>query len=382
MLYAVLPTYYPEWGLPLFGVGIILSVNRFIRLISNPVAGRWFQRAGPRIPFLTGAFGAVLTTGAYALVHGLVPFIISRLAWGCCWSLIRLGGYTAVLEFSTAGTRGRFMGIFSGVSRLGSLAGTLLGGLLADLVGPRPALGLFTLATAGGGVLAWAGLRGAGSGAGWKAPAADHQPPPGIALRWEASYPVYLAGFVSGFLGPGLVTSTLGLVLRESTGGIAGIATLTGALLATRWAIDLGFSPTAGYLSDRLGRLRVALAALGAFGAALGALGFIRFLPLVLLAAVLAYLADVALAVVLDALAGDLAPVGARAWAMSVYATFKDLGSASGPLLGYALIGWLGLAGGYILGIGLAGAAALSLAVKSTSLLAAVEHQQGAHHDG
>jgi len=187
---------------------------------------------------------------------------------------------------------------------------------------------------------------------------------------------------VSGFLGPGLVTSTLGLVLRESTGGIAGIATLTGALLATRWAIDLGFGPTAGTLSDRLGRLPGALAALGAFGAALGALGFIRFLPLVLLAAVLAYLADVALAVVLDALAGDLAPVGARAWAMSVYATFKDLGSASGPLLGYALIGWLGLAGGYILGIGLAGAAALSLAVKSTSLLAAVEHQQGAHHDG
>jgi DHA1 family multidrug resistance protein-like MFS transporter len=382
MLYAVLPTYYPEWGLPLFGVGIILSVNRFIRLISNPVAGRWFQRAGPRIPFLAGAFGAVPTTGAYALVHGLVPFVISRLAWGCCWSLIRLGGYTAVLEFSTAGTRGRLMGIFSGVSRLGSLAGTLLGGLLADLVGPRPTLGLFALATAGGGLLAWAGLRGVGPGGSWKAPAADHQPPSGIALRWAASYPVYLAGFVSGFLGPGLVTSTLGLVLRESTGGVAGIATLTGALLATRWAIDLGFSPTSGYLSDRLGRLRVALTALGAFGIALGVLGFIRFLPLVLAAAVLAYLADVALAVVLDALAGDLAPVRARAWAMSVYATFKDLGSASGPLLGYALIGWLGLAGGYILGIGLAAAAALSLAVKSPSLLAAVEHQQGAHHDG
>lgn len=371
MLYAVLPAYYPEWGLPLFGVGIILSANRFIRLLSNPVAGRWFQRAGPKPPFLTGAVGAALTTAAYALVHGLVPFVVSRLAWGCCWSLIRLGGYTAVLEFSTAATRGRLMGIFSGVSRLGSLTGTLLGGVLADLVGPRLTLGLFALATAGGGLLAWAELRGVGRG-GWKAAPAGQVPAPAAegGPLWGRSYPVYLAGFVSGFLGPGLVTSTLGLVLREATGNAAGIASLTGALLATRWAIDLGFSPTAGYLSDRLGRLRVALTALAAFGAALALLGFVRFLPLVLAAAVLAYLADVTLAVVLDALAGDLAPVRARAWAMSVFATFKDLGSASGPLLGYALIGWLGLAGGYVLGIGLAGAAALGLALKAVTLTA------------
>ncbi len=367
MLYAVLPAYYPEWGLPLFGVGIILSVNRFIRLLSNPVAGRWFQRAGPKTPFLTGALGAALTTAAYALVHGLGPFAVSRLAWGCCWSLIRLGGYTAALEFSTAATRGRLMGIFSGVSRLGSLAGTLLGGLLADLAGPRPTLGLFALATAGGGLLAWAELRGVGRG-GWKAgPAGQPAPRVGGGPLWGRYYPVYLAGFASGFLGPGLVASTLGLVLRETTGSAAGIASLTGALLAVRWAVDLGFSPTAGYLSDRLGRLRVALAA---FGAALAALGFVRLLPLVLAAAVLAYLADVALAVVLDALAGDLAPMGARAWAMSVFATFKDLGSASGPLLGYALIGWLGLAGGYVLGIGLAGAAALGLALKAAALTA------------
>ncbi len=371
MLYAVLPAYYPTWGLPLFGVGIILSANRFIRLLSNPVAGRWFQRVGPIPPFLTGAVGAALTTAAYALVHGLVPFLFSRLAWGCCWSLIRLGGYTAALEFSTAATRGRLMGIFSGVSRLGSLAGTLLGGVLADLVGPRPTLGLFALATAGGGLLAWAELRGVGWG-GWKgAPGGQQAPAAEGGILWGRSYPVYLAGFASGFLGPGLVTSTLGLVLRETTGDATGIASLTGALLATRWAIDLGFSPTAGYLSDRLGRLRIALTALATFGVALALLGFVRVLPLVLAAAVLAYLSDIALAVVLDALAGDLAPVRARAWAMSVFATFKDLGSASGPLLGYALIGWLGLAGGYILGIGLAGAAALGLALKAATLAAA-----------
>jgi len=65
---------------------------------------------------------------------------------------------------------------------------------------------------------------------------------------------------------------------------------------------------------------------------------------------------------------------------MSVFATFKDLGSASGPLLGYALIGWLGLAGGYILGIGLAGAAALGLALKAATLVAA-ETSPGASTD-
>jgi len=38
MLYSVLPTHYAEIGLMPYQVGIILSVNRWVRLITNTLA--------------------------------------------------------------------------------------------------------------------------------------------------------------------------------------------------------------------------------------------------------------------------------------------------------------------------------------------------------
>ena len=38
MLYSVLPTYYAELGLMPYQVGLILSVNRWVRLITNSLA--------------------------------------------------------------------------------------------------------------------------------------------------------------------------------------------------------------------------------------------------------------------------------------------------------------------------------------------------------
>ncbi len=35
ILYPVLPVYAEKWGIPLIWVGFILSVNRFVRIISN-----------------------------------------------------------------------------------------------------------------------------------------------------------------------------------------------------------------------------------------------------------------------------------------------------------------------------------------------------------
>ena len=48
MLYAVLPAHAASLGIPVAGVGVILSVNRWIRLATNFGAAGVFRRLGSR----------------------------------------------------------------------------------------------------------------------------------------------------------------------------------------------------------------------------------------------------------------------------------------------------------------------------------------------
>jgi MFS family permease len=168
---------------------------------------------------------------------------------------------------------------------------------------------------------------------------------------------VNVCAFSNGFVTSGVVTSTLGLLLKTrygstmTLGSVAvGIASITGLLLSSRWAIDFGLGPYLGHLSDRLGRHRVILAAFltGTLALAVFA-GATAFIPLSLAVLVL-FISSTALSASLDASLGDLAPAGEQARTIGRYTTFADLGSACGPLLGYALGVWLGFVPMYMLG--------------------------------
>lgn len=67
-LYAVLPTYYEELGLLPYQVGLLLSLNRWIRILTNHIAERLTRTWSPT--WLLGiclALGALLT-----VVYGTV----------------------------------------------------------------------------------------------------------------------------------------------------------------------------------------------------------------------------------------------------------------------------------------------------------------------
>ncbi|GAG52676.1 unnamed protein product, partial [marine sediment metagenome] len=125
-LYAVLPTRPSSFGVSVAMVGVLLSINRFVRLLSNPLAAVVFRRFGSRLPFYAALAATVAATATYGLARGFWILLCARILWGVCFSLLRLGGYVAVLEVSTESSRGFFMGFYQGVSRLGSLAGVLL----------------------------------------------------------------------------------------------------------------------------------------------------------------------------------------------------------------------------------------------------------------
>jgi MFS family permease len=373
LLYAVLPSQAEVIGVPIGLVGILLSVNRFIRVLSNSWAGNVCDRLGYATPFTAALLLGAATTAVYGLASGFWLLFVARVLWGVSWSFLRVGGLGTVITHANAQNRGLLLGFFLGISRLGSLVAVGLGGLLTDALGYRPTLLIFgALSATAAAISAPAGGR---SNALPKAhdphrqpeQDSDVEPPPGqmlvgmtdMGVRQQLRA-VYVCAFAHGFVISGVVTATLGLLLKTLYGpsvtvrGVAfGIATITGLLLSSRWLIDFSLGAYLGHVSDRLGRHRVILAAFLTGALALTVFASVRALGPLSLATVAMFASGTALSAALDASLGDLARPGQQARIIGRYTTFQDLGSACGPLLGYAVGAWLGLGVMYGLSVGL-----------------------------
>ncbi|MDH1670962.1 MFS transporter, partial [Stutzerimonas stutzeri] len=142
MLYIALPIYWHEVGLEaLWQVGVLLSVNRLIRLPFNPLIGWLYQRISLRAGLLLATTLGTLTTLGYGIAKGFIAWLLLRALWGIGWSFFRIGGLSAVVYCAAGQSRGQAMGLYNGLYRLGSLVGMLLGGLLVPVYG-LPALAL------------------------------------------------------------------------------------------------------------------------------------------------------------------------------------------------------------------------------------------------
>ena len=121
LLYAVLPSQAEAVGVSIGLVGILLSVNRLIRLLSNSWAGRVGDRVGYARPFTAALLLGAAATVVYGIAYGFWLLVIARVLWGVLWSLLRVGGV------GSDHARGFLMGFFLGFSRLGSLVAVALG---------------------------------------------------------------------------------------------------------------------------------------------------------------------------------------------------------------------------------------------------------------
>ena len=102
-LYAVLANQTAVVGISLGSVGILLGANRLIRIPGNPLAGALYDNLGRRPLFLAGLLLGVVSTAAYGWAQGFWPMLAARLLWGIAWSLINVGGYAMVVDWSTPG---------------------------------------------------------------------------------------------------------------------------------------------------------------------------------------------------------------------------------------------------------------------------------------
>ena len=348
MLYAVLPAHAASLGIPVAGVGVILSVNRWIRLATNFGAAGVFRRLGSRRGLIVGSLLATASTLSYGLFPYLGALIPSRIAWGASFSLLRLGAYAGIIQEGADSSRGRLMGLHQAISRTGSLMAVLLGGILAVTIGFRATAIAFGLVgfLGLGLVLRFTGrLR--------PDPPADPDAAvqPRFDLVWTPSNRLNLAVLIAAFISPGAAVATIGLLLYRrygdslDVGGFSiGIAAVAGVFVATKFAADIIISPLFGAVSDRLGRRPIARLAIALTVAGLLPLALPLPLPLLALGAILIYAAAAGLYIVLETWAADLAGAGDWRLLMSTFATARDAGSALAPLLAFALAAAISLA--------------------------------------
>jgi MFS family permease len=362
-LYTVLPTHTVEAGVTLGGVGVLLGVNRAVRLFLNGPAGLAYDRWPRRRIFLPALFLGALSTAIYAATRGFWPLFVGRLLWGLAWSGIWVGGATMILDVATVRDRGRWMGLYQTWFFLGSALGSLGGGVLTDWLGYTLTMWIGATLTALGGVVALFLLPETRSarGAAGVAPAASERvtnpnSPPGdvrqlgIRANTRLWFAVSLQG-VNRFIISGVLSATLGLLVEERlqlSGMAAGVATLTGVLMAGRTVLSMVSAPLSGVLSDRVGsRWRVV-----AWGVAAGMMGM-ALLAWGLSGAILVGILVVAISrgsvqSLATTLTGDLVSHAQRGRAIGLLNTAGDFGSAIGPSVAYALLPWIGLRGVYL----------------------------------
>ncbi|WP_028239225.1 MFS transporter [Stutzerimonas azotifigens] len=366
MLYIALPIYWREAGLDaLWQVGVLLAVNRFIRLPFNPLIGALYARISLKTGLLLAVVLGIVTITGYALASGFLAWLALRALWGVAWSFFRIGGLSAVVYCAADDQRGRAMGLYNGLYRLGSLAGMLIGGLLVPVFGlPALALAFGAAAVLGIPLLLFGFHPPAGHESAPKAPASRPTSTIAVPSHWRR---IVFNGFSIALLVQGVLAATLSALIAhlygtevELLGVLLGVTALSGLLQAARWSWETWLGGRIGELSDGpRGRLPLLVAAQAAMALGFGSLALSLPLGLWLLLCLLVMVLCTALTTLGDALAADAARQGDVVRSMTRYSIAQDLGAALGPPLAFLLLtapggfAWL-YGGGALLLAGLA----------------------------
>ena len=137
VIFPILPNLGSVLGISPFFVGLILSANRFARLVANAPAGSIVDRVGTRTPFIAGLFVQAVGTSGYIVAYfSPVPepwFLLTRILWGLGSALVFATAYTIAADVSQSSSRGTSMGLIRGGTIFGFPTGLVVGGVVSDV---------------------------------------------------------------------------------------------------------------------------------------------------------------------------------------------------------------------------------------------------------
>ena len=312
LLYVVLPIHHAEFGLSLAMVGVLLSLNRWVRLLANSAVAHLGERIGPHALMVAAAAGSIVSTATYGLADSAALQIAARLLWGISYASLNLSTLAyAVSDLPNAGKRVGFSRAAIGTVQALSLVG---GAWLSLEVGARHVFVIYGAVTS---IALIAALL---------LPRLPAEQSTAKGFKLPIPHRLEIWGFMLGFAGDGVFLLTLAFLMKDSITSVAPIVAAA-ILLAVRWLVEVTTGPIGGWIGDRFGARQMSVA-----NGALLVLGF------ALIAAdheVLGALLTVATRGMFNTLIPVLVIERSKGGVLSSqasYSTWRDFGAAVGPL--------------------------------------------------
>ena len=244
LLYAVLPLYHEQSGVSFAMVGVLLSLNRWIRLLANSGVAAIGDRVGPHTLMVVAATGSALSTTLYGLTDSAALQMAARVLWGISYAALNLSTLAyAVSDRPNAGKRVGSSRAAIGLVQAASLVG---GAWIALNVGPQQAFLIF------------GGLTLISLVAALLLPRLATEPAAQKKFRLPVPHRLEVWGFAMGIAADGVFLLTLSLLLKDSITSVAAVMA-TALLLALRWLVEITTGPVGGWIGDRFGARRIAI---------------------------------------------------------------------------------------------------------------------------
>jgi MFS transporter, DHA1 family, inner membrane transport protein len=324
LLYVVLPLYASSFGVDTAMVGVLLAVNRVVRIVGYGWVAPLARKFGGNVLIACACAGAAASTIAYGATTGFVALLTARLVWGLAYGVLNLT--TIAYAYGEGRNAGLRVGLNRALSTLGQVFGLGAGGWLVSLVGPQAVFVAFGVV----GMLA--------------VPLALKLPPLHEVVggdvirsgkRWNPS-PLNLLFFVIAFAADGVFTATISTSLSGLT-SISAALIGAGLLLALQRLVIVLIALIGGAFIDRCGAMRLLLPSGIAVVFGLAGIGAGQIYA----AAVVLIVARALLAVLGPVLAAQQSPTD-RIGALAAYTTWNDCGLAAGAFLGTLAVAWAG----------------------------------------
>ena len=324
LIYVVMPLHAPAFGITLGLVGIVLSVNRIVRVLGYGWLSAASRRLGLRALTASAAAGAAASTIAYGVFPGFIPLVIARLVWGMAYAVLNVT--TTAYAIGDGQRTGRRVGVNRAVSGIGPTLALSLGAWLALSLGPRGvfiAMGLFGLLAVPLALTLPREL------------ATDPAKPRAAGSRWKPSTLNVL--FFANSAIDGAFAFTLSLVFARSL-PVSSALLSAGLILAFQRLMVVLLSLVGGTLIDRVGAYRVLVPCVALVVGGLFALAHGVLYP----AAIVIVIVRALLAVTGPVLAARERS-GSTVERLAAFATWVDSGLALGPLMSGFVVSRFGL---------------------------------------
>ncbi len=329
VIYIVLPLYAAAFGLDAVLVGVLLSVNRVVRIIGYGWVSPLARTFGANVLTATACAFATVSTLAYGLLSSFVLLFIARMVWGASWGILNL--MMNAYAYGNGIGAGKRIGIARALSITGPFVALLAVGPLCIAIGPHQMFVLYGALSLVAIPLAFWMLPGL------KTRASDASR---NERRWIPT-PLNILFFMLAFCADGVLGTTISVLLADFMPASSAIIG-AGLLIAFQRLVNMILAMFSGPVTDRIGAQRLLLPC-----------SFMVAIGLAIIASGHAYIG--ALTVIFSrALLSTVGPVLAaqrstdRIAALASFSTWTDVGLAAGAFLGTVGLAKIGYEATYV----------------------------------